>query len=280
MLDGHKELTPVIYGENAIKYLYSDRMGEAGRICFPMHWHERMEILYIEKGCLELHCGGELYRLYPGQIAVINPEQLHGGFSGNEGVSYHTIMFDVSRFCNSTIASDKYLLPVCQKKVIFQNKIEDEQLKKLADRIVSMQNGQTQENPLCAIGTVYDMLGILYKYRKKESPVQHSQDAQYSEILEYINGHFTDPICARTISARFGYNESYFCRRFKKITGITFSRYIQALRMEQAQKLLEEKNFSVGTVAFQCGFTDVSYFTKCFKNLFGFTPTQYQKMKS
>ena len=43
MIDGYKELTPVIYGENAIKYLYTEQKKAEGEICFLLHWHDRME---------------------------------------------------------------------------------------------------------------------------------------------------------------------------------------------------------------------------------------------
>ena len=44
MIDGYKELTPVIYGENAIKYLYTEQKKAEGEICFLLHWHDRMEL--------------------------------------------------------------------------------------------------------------------------------------------------------------------------------------------------------------------------------------------
>lgn len=52
MIDGYKELTPVIYGENAIKYLYTEQKKAEGEICFLLHWHDRgrcMEALQCRK---------------------------------------------------------------------------------------------------------------------------------------------------------------------------------------------------------------------------------------
>ena len=45
MIDGYKELTPVIYGENAIKYLYTEQKKAEGEICFLLHWRKRSAIL-------------------------------------------------------------------------------------------------------------------------------------------------------------------------------------------------------------------------------------------
>ena len=51
MIDGYKELTPVIYGENAIKYLYTEQKKAEGEICFLLHWHDRMELTYVFGFC-------------------------------------------------------------------------------------------------------------------------------------------------------------------------------------------------------------------------------------
>lgn len=50
MIDGYKELTPVIYGENAIKYLYTEQKKAEGEICFLLHWHDWMELTYVTGG--------------------------------------------------------------------------------------------------------------------------------------------------------------------------------------------------------------------------------------
>lgn len=80
------------------------------------------------------------------------------------------------------------------------------------------------------------------------------------------------------LSAQFGYHEAYFCRRFRELTGITFSEYVRALRMEYAQKLLKESEDEVGTVAWKCGYPDGSYFTREFRKMYGFTPSQFRRM--
>ena len=59
MIDGYKELTPVIYGENAIKYLYTEQKRAEGEICFLLHWHDRMELTYVTEGTLRFVTEGE-----------------------------------------------------------------------------------------------------------------------------------------------------------------------------------------------------------------------------
>ena len=81
MIDGYKELTPVIYGENAIKYLYTEQKKAEGEICFLLHWHDRMELTYVTEGTLRFVTEGEEFLVSAGELAVAGPGQMHGGFA-------------------------------------------------------------------------------------------------------------------------------------------------------------------------------------------------------
>ena len=56
-LDYQKELTPVLYGDSAVKIIHHPRI-EPDRYGFVMHWHDRIELLLIYSGSLIVNCGG------------------------------------------------------------------------------------------------------------------------------------------------------------------------------------------------------------------------------
>jgi len=280
MLDAYKELTPLVYGENAIKHIYNSIQEANGFICFNLHWHDRMELTYVVRGTLELHTDEGHVTIRPGQIAVIDPRQIHGGFAGSDGVDYHTIMFEVEKFRNGTIASGKYLAPLCENKVSFQTAIDDGYLRKAVENLVEVLTERDDNKPLLAIGIIYTIFDILFRCYAKNAKVVHEQDKGFDKIIKYINEHYTEKCLLKEISKMFGYHEAYFCRRFREITGITFSKYVQALRMELAQKQLRNNKDEIGMIAWKCGFSDSSYFSNCFKKLFGITPTDFRNMKA
>lgn len=277
MLDAYKELTPVIYGENGIKYILHDRKQN---IYFNMHWHERMELLRVDSGQLELHLNNRCMILLPGQIAIICPYMLHAGFSiGEEPLTYHTIMFDLENFCNSTSAAGKYLLPIMKSEISFHPVSGHPKLLFTVDRLISYLQAPLTSNPLSAIGAVYDLLGDLYTLNLNTTPSTKEVSEQFRPILEYIGEHFTEAVSAKSISEAFGYNETYFCRRFKSITGITVMKYIQVLRMEAALRLLLEDPGDINSIAWKCGYADISYFSNCFRKCFGCSPSEFRKSK-
>ena len=282
MIDGYKELTPVIYGENAIKYLYTEQKKAEGEICFLLHWHDRMELTYVTEGTLRFVTEGEEFLVSAGELAVAGPGQMHGGFAVSEKVCYHTVMFDVERFYNGTAASEKYLRSLGNGELTFVEKIAGKEVSGLLERLVGLlagrDNGKDSKSSLAAIGTLYEILGCLIEYGRSKSSAKVSPDSGFGQILTYVNHHYTKKLSPAALSAQFGYHEAYFCRRFRELTGITFSEYVRALRMEYAQKLLKESEDEVGTVAWKCGYPDGSYFTREFRKMYGFTPSQFRKM--
>lgn len=276
MLDAYKELTPVVYGEHAIKYLYVER--EAGRMCFQMHWHDRVELLYVTSGNLQVHLDDRQAEVLAGQVAVIGPRMLHCGFAGEAGVKFHTIMFDLEKFYNQTVASEKYLAGFFRNEVCFQPVAENKYVIEQVRQLVDILTAEEESNPLTAVGLVYSIIGSLYRFCTESiKPIQKISE-NFRNILEYINEHFAEDISTQNLSLRFGYNETYFCRRFKSVTGITLMRYIQILRMELAQKLLKNTEKSIAEIALECGFTDISYFSNCFKKQVGLSPKEFRRM--
>lgn len=96
-------------------------------------------------------------------------------------------------------------------------------------------------------------------------------------ILTYISINYSDPDLTNGQIAKDNFlNYSYLCNQFKKEMGITLNHYIQEFRMKTAADLLTLPNRNVLEIAAMVGFTDVKYFSKCFKAAYGVTPNQYK----
>lgn len=74
-----------------------------------------------------------------------------------------------------------------------------------------------------------------------------------------------------------GYNSKQIYRRVKQLTGYTTVDYIKGIRMKKAAMLLAKKQFMISEVMYMVGFSDSSYFSKCFVEKYGKTPKQYME---
>jgi AraC-like DNA-binding protein len=69
----------------------------------------------------------------------------------------------------------------------------------------------------------------------------------------------------------------YFCKMFKKVTGINFTDYLSRVRIEKAKNLLLNPNLRVSEIAFEVGFQSLTHFNRVFKKLLGQSPTEYAR---
>ncbi|MEJ2613664.1 MAG: ATP-binding protein [Ignavibacteriaceae bacterium] len=94
------------------------------------------------------------------------------------------------------------------------------------------------------------------------------------EILEqnYANENFTSD----EFSKKAGLSRMQLHRKLHALTDQSSSEFIRNFRLKRALKLLSAKKGNISEIAFEVGFSNPSYFTECFKGLFGFSPSEYQ----
>ena len=273
-LNYKKELTPVVFGETSVKIL-NTRL-TADRLGFEQHWHDRIELHLVKSGCLELCCNDQKITVKKGELSIVSPTVLHSGRSGSEGYECYVIMFEISDLFNGTVSAKQYIEPIINGDIRFQYKTDIPQIVKFAEKIVDMQLGGGEYHPLETVGCLYRLLGLLCQYCIDNKHSAPQKIERFDSIINYINANFTTDISASDISRKFGYDESYFCRKFKKATGITVMKYIRTQRLERARQLLQKTEESILHIAISCGFIDAAYFTNCFKDMYGISPTKYR----
>ena len=99
---------------------------------------------------------------------------------------------------------------------------------------------------------------------------------QLRQAFDYIQAHLTENLSLEAMATEVGMSRFYFCRLFKKSTGITPYQYLIKCRIEQSKILLRERKLSIADIALEVGFSNQSHFTKHFKLLTGNTPKVYR----
>lgn len=113
-------------------------------------------------------------------------------------------------------------------------------------------------------------------------PERDAAQAFREPIQEYVKKHYGEEITLKSLAFITGYSTYYFTRLFKKYFGCTLTEYLLQFRIEQSKKLLISQTDSLGMIAEQCGFESANYFSRCFRQRVGVTPTKYrnQNMKN
>jgi two-component system response regulator YesN len=106
---------------------------------------------------------------------------------------------------------------------------------------------------------------------------EKEQEPFIEESVKYIRKHFQERLTLQTVSSRVFMNPQYFSRVFKRETGVTFTQFINNLRIQHACRLLETTNYPAYRIASECGFTDASYFNRVFYTQMEMTPKEYKR---
>ncbi|HLS67121.1 MAG TPA: AraC family transcriptional regulator [Pseudogracilibacillus sp.] len=102
-------------------------------------------------------------------------------------------------------------------------------------------------------------------------------EAKAYRSIAYIHRHYGRKINVHTLADLEGFHPTYYSIWFKQTFGMTPVQYIQRVRLEKAQQLLQTTNMSILAIALDVGFSHASSFNRLFKRQFACTPTQYRE---
>ena len=122
-----------------------------------------------------------------------------------------------------------------------------------------------------------DSIPHLEKYLSKDTLIIGDKSilATDKPVIDVPFAQLSSELGTRRLADEANMSEAYFCRLFKRLTGISPAAYVQARRVERAASLIGEGGMSVSEAAFTVGFNDSGYFSRVFKRLKGIAPVEY-----
>jgi AraC-like DNA-binding protein len=104
----------------------------------------------------------------------------------------------------------------------------------------------------------------------------NSEPPAITRARRFIAEHQGEELSLATVARAANMSSFYFCKMFRKATGLNFTEYLSRVRVETAKKLLLNPNARVSEVAFDTGFTSITNFNRTFKQLVGRSPSDYR----
>ncbi|MBR2376998.1 MAG: AraC family transcriptional regulator [Clostridia bacterium] len=243
------------------------------------HEHAEIEIITIVSGEADFYIGGNTCKGEKGDVIIIPPYNLHKIFIHNTAHTvYNCVCFDL-KIINDESITKGFLTQMLNVPFLIKENLS------FASKLYSYQvnafnayEGQKKGWELEVIGN----LSLFFATLKsndcfvKAEHIKNEKDFSKS-VIEYLNDNFKEHITSQTVSKYLFMSNSYFCRKFKKTFGDTFSNYLNAFRLEKAKTLLRHTGKQISQIASECGFDSNSYFGKIFKIFYGITPLNYRK---
>ncbi len=120
--------------------------------------------------------------------------------------------------------------------------------------------------------------------RFHDAPVKHaeflrqqSRVARFAPLLSRVHHPEQDRITQAQAAKLTGMSIAQFTRQFRLATGMTFISYVTHTRLAGAARLLKNSSQTIAEIAMEAGFTDQSYFDRCFKKSYGQTPRDFRR---
>jgi AraC-like DNA-binding protein len=110
---------------------------------------------------------------------------------------------------------------------------------------------------------------VIIRHENAEPPV-------ITKAKAYIEEHYTENVRLGDVAKAANTSTFYFCKQFKRATGINFTDYLSRVRIEKAKNLLLNPNLRISEVAFEVGFQSLTHFNRVFKKVLGQSPTEYR----
>lgn len=227
------------------------------------NWHENVELICCIEGEGRAVVNSASIPLKQGNILVINSGDIHYITTDCPMMTYYCLII-YTGFLKE--------LGIDVEKTSFCENVTDSRGLDFFDMIARELREKSPYYQSIVKGEIISYLAYLCRHFSTIKQTTGNQD-RIKQGLTYIREHFTEDLTVETIASQAGFSRYYFSRQFKSITGMTVIEYVLFLRCRHAKELLSQGQ-SVSKVALECGFSDLSYFTKVFKRCFGVLPSK------
>lgn len=250
-----------------------------------VHTNEGHELYLLLNGDVSFNIDGHLYKLSPYDLLIINNKEIHRTII-NSNIPYERIYIYVNPSIISRLNFEKYnLLQIFEnKKFGYGNKIEHDLVTKNGipqyfEEIHKWSKSNAPEKSAMMLSILIQLIVKINNILPSDEVDEKVKDAaNYNGkiylILNYISSNLNKKITLDELEKNFHINKYYFCHLFKKVTGFTFTEYINFKKISLAKDLLE-KGCAINTVCLNLGFEDYSNFYRIFKRIAGVSPQQF-----
>ena len=247
-----------------------------GSVC--MHEHNVYELYYLVSGKRRYLMQHTVFDVEPGNMLLIPPGQLHRVTSTtNTGYHRYALYFTqqhaalAAELFGGSFFSDMIHKGCIQLPVQVCRQIESS-----AEEINRQLQSPSWETKAVITHLLHGILLCALRYGQEKKNLDGESADKVQMIAKYIGENYGEDISLGTASEMANMERTYFCKRFKAVTGVGFQDYLLQIRLNAAKQLLLDTQCTVGQIAEKCGFTTSNYFGDVFRRYHGMSPTEYR----
>ncbi len=240
------------------------------RESWGLHWHDFIELELIIDGKGTQILNGKCFPLSRGRLSLLRMTDYHS--LQNDGIfKLLHLGFD-----ESVLPEEMLARIAAGDLVCFELEEQETQIFESLFRLCISENTAPTPDRKYLKHLIYCIfLRILKQMRETTLPIPEASSPIHSALL-YMRMHFKENPKLEDVAKVAHYNKSHFSTTFRKEIGITYSEYINKLKIDYAKELLLSTALRVSDICFECGFASHANFLRLFKANTGMSPLQFR----
>ncbi|QCR22297.1 AraC family transcriptional regulator [Pontibacter sp. SGAir0037] len=256
-----------------------------------LHFHPEVQIMLITEGSGTRFIGDSIGSFGKGDILLLGPNLPHV-FRNDKKYYEHdpllkasniSVFFQIESFGEAFLSLPEVypiqrLLLNSKRGIVIKGHTK-EKVSRLVHQMVELDGFEL-------FISLFSILNLLALSREVEllssvgfdGPQKDADSKKINDVFTYIMNNFSEEIKLQKAADIANMSVNAFCRYFKQHTRKTFSEFLNEIRIGHACRLLIEDRWNVRETAFECGYDNISYFNRQFKDITGFTPSEYIKL--
>jgi len=285
-----REYIPHNSTEFPITYFH-DELASLPECSGPLHWHPDFEIATAACGVLDYQVGEHHIILKAGDSIFVNGNMLHGikQISGDKADPMPNIVFFGTLIApEASTIYQKYILPIlrCDSLpfVVFRHgEPSHSEINRLINEIYGLMNNKPECYELAVqrgINRIFEFISCNFDMLEKNEAtrIQINNQIRIQKMLTYIYEHYAEPVTLENIAGAANISRSEAGRCFQTYMGCSPIDALIRYRLQMAHQLLSERTQTLSQISYACGFNSVNYFSRRFRQRYGYSPGQSIKM--
>lgn len=247
-------------------------------IGFLGHWHKELEFIYIRSGSTNIRINDNYFTANAGDLIFCDSGDIHYSNSDNQANTMEFLLFDPQ------ILTPRYQFTNFSSPLITRKTLEDLQLQPVVEQIFSVVPSElSAKEPYYQDIIKANIREFWYLLRRKlpSSDTEKSRSRRnallddFQKLLAYLDENYYENITLNQAAGYLHFSTSHFSKTFSKLTGTHFVTYLNRIRVEHAATLIKNSPQKMTEIALSCGFNNIRTFNRVFKEITGYTPSQF-----
>lgn len=249
------------------------------------HWHEHLEFIKIVRGRVRVTLDNQSFYADEHDIIYVNSRQIHtvrvtgdGDEPWIKGMIFDRMFvtnllegFETRHIYHLFVRTSRQMSLIGRSHPLWQEL--DDCIRTADAEYAEKEIGYEMAIKSC----IYRMITAMLRHYKRQ--LERPVDSNFSSllpVLEYIEEKFAERLSVTELCRIASMSASHFSRTFKQMTGVTFTDYLTATRINMAKQMLVTSQWTITEIAERTGFCNIHYFGKVFKESTGVSPLQFK----